>query len=76
MAKKPIPAPPSQTWSPSYRLFKYSKIQMSLATIARECGLIKTTADFFSCGRWEGLTGKELELEHQEERADVWLMFS
>lgn len=30
-------------------------------------------ADFSSCGRWEGLTGKELELEHQEEKAAVWL---
>lgn len=39
------------------------------------CGLIRVPADFSSCGRWEGLTGKELELEHQEEKAAVWLTF-
>lgn len=37
------------------------------------CGLIRATADFSSCDRWEGLTGRELELEHQEEKAAVWL---
>lgn len=39
------------------------------------CGLIRAPADVSSCGRWKGLTGKELELEHQEEKAAVWLTF-